>query len=337
MQFGRRHAAAVLGVLALTAAACSGLTDATVSGSSSASSGSSSSSASSPDYPVGTIVNGIEAYLTAPTSDAPGVNIWSCKPSAAHPYPVVLVHGTMANAAFTWQALGPMLADAGYCVYELNYGALAPFSPPAYGLADLAQSASQLATFVDKVLASTGASKVDIVGHSQGGMMPRYYIQFLGGASKVEDMVGLAPANQGSSFHGLVELADDFDTLTGIDFVGDIGSELPASFPEMEQGSAFLQNLNAGGGTSPGVQYFNFESKYDEIVTPYTDAFLAAAPNVHNVLVQNYCATDYTEHIGIIYDPVTLALVMNALGADDPNYKPPCSVVLPVIGTLGNV
>ena len=54
-------------------------------------------------------------------------------------------------------------------------------------------SAAQLEAFVDRVLAATGAAKVSMVGHSQGGMMPRYYIQFLGGAGKVDDLVGLAP------------------------------------------------------------------------------------------------------------------------------------------------
>ena len=38
-----------------------------------------------------------------------------------------------------------------------------------------------------------------MVGHSQGGMMPRYYIKFLGGADKVDDLVGLAPSNHGTS------------------------------------------------------------------------------------------------------------------------------------------
>ncbi len=38
-----------------------------------------------------------------------------------------------------------------------------------------------------------------MVGHSQGGMMPRYYLKFLGGASKVDDLVGLAPSNHGTS------------------------------------------------------------------------------------------------------------------------------------------
>src|SRR5438046_568220 len=53
----------------------------------------------------------------------PGVVNGPCTPAADHPYPVVLVHGTFANAAFSWQTLAPMLSNAGYCVFSLNYGA----------------------------------------------------------------------------------------------------------------------------------------------------------------------------------------------------------------------
>ncbi len=56
--------------------------------------------------------------------------------------------------------------------------------PVFNGLGPIDKSAGQLAAFVDKVLASTGAAKADIVGHSQGGMMPNYYLKFLGGAAR---------------------------------------------------------------------------------------------------------------------------------------------------------
>lgn len=289
---------------------------------------------SSPQLPIGTIATGLKEDLADPSSMPPGSNNWSCKPSAQHPYPVVLVHGTILNAAFTWQALSPMLANAGYCVYALDYGGnIGPF----YGLGDIATSAQTLATFISKVLKSTGASQVDIVGHSQGGMMPRYFIQNLGGASEVHTLIAIAPPNKGTTFDGLVTLGNDFSSLLGVPLLTGINSQLPVSFGQQEQGSSFITALNAGGGTSPQVSYINIESIYDEVITPYTNAFLPTASNVQNITLQNDCAIDFTEHAGIVYDPVTLGLVVNALGANDPNYKPPCTLVLPVIGSLGNI
>jgi triacylglycerol esterase/lipase EstA (alpha/beta hydrolase family) len=58
------------------------------------------------------------------------------------------------------------------------------------------------------VLTATGAAKVDIVGHSQGGMMPRYYIRFLGGAATVHTLVGLAPSSHGTTIGGLTTLRE---------------------------------------------------------------------------------------------------------------------------------
>ena len=144
---------------------------------------------------------------TAEAESAPsrGWNDYSCKPSAAHPRPVVLVHGTFANSVDNWLGLAPYLVNRGYCVFSLDYGQL-PGVPFFNGLGPIDKSAEQLKTFVDKVLAATGAAEADLVGHSQGGMMPRHYLKFLGGAAKVNALVGIAPDNHGTTLNGLTQL-----------------------------------------------------------------------------------------------------------------------------------
>ncbi|MGA8371252.1 MAG: hypothetical protein WB765_14070 [Acidimicrobiales bacterium] len=48
-----------------------------------------------PQYPVGTAATGYLGELGAPTSSPPGVNLASCRPNVAHPYPVILLPGTL--------------------------------------------------------------------------------------------------------------------------------------------------------------------------------------------------------------------------------------------------
>jgi triacylglycerol esterase/lipase EstA (alpha/beta hydrolase family) len=278
--------------------------------------------AATPDLPQGTIFTGLATELTDPGGMPPGTNV-PCTVTRAHPFPVVLVAGTAANENVSWQALSPALADEGYCVYGFNYGATSITDGRFYGLGDIPTSAQSLAAFVSSVLAQTHAAKVDIVGHSQGGMMPRYYMKFLGGAAKVNMLVGLAPSNHGTTLDGLTTLT----TLFGFNATDGTCD----ACTQQEVGSPFLTNLNAGGDTQPGPKYVVIESMYDEVVTPYTSAFLTG-PDVQNILLQTQCPTDFSEHLGILYDPVAQQDVLNALGADDPSFVPACSFVPPGIG-----
>jgi triacylglycerol esterase/lipase EstA (alpha/beta hydrolase family) len=272
------------------------------------------------------VYNGVVGYTHASaTASPPGANDWSCRPSASHPRPVVLVHGTFGDMDDSWQALSPLLVDNGYCVFALNYGSAdGSGALGVYGVGDIAASAQQLATFVDQVLAATGASQVDIVGHSQGGMMPRYYIKDLGGASTVHALIGLAPSNHGTTLEGLATVAADLPNAG--QFTGDVC----AACAQQEAGSAFLTALNAGGDTVPGVDYTVIESEYDEVVTPYTSAFLSG-PDVTNITLQDQCPLDFGEHLSMPYDHIADTDVLNAL---DPAHQrtPVCSVVAPVTG-----
>jgi triacylglycerol esterase/lipase EstA (alpha/beta hydrolase family) len=273
------------------------------------------------------VYNGILGYAHAsPTASPPGANNWSCKPSAAHPVPVILVHGTFGDMSDSWQALSPLLYDNGYCVFALNYGSYnGSGSLGVYATGDIAQSAQQLSTFVNKVLAATGATKVDLVSHSQGGMMPRYYIKFLGGASKVNALVGLAPSNHGTTLNGLFTLASYFPGASLL-----VDADCPAC-QEQEAGSSFITHLNAGGETAPGVNYTVIESDNDEVVTPYTSAFLVPAPNVTNILLQSQCSLDQGEHLSMPYDHIADADVLTALDPAHPQH-PACTPVMPVSG-----
>jgi triacylglycerol esterase/lipase EstA (alpha/beta hydrolase family) len=271
------------------------------------------------------IYNGVYGYSQAsPTASPPGANNWSCKPSAAHPDPVILVHGTFEDMADNWQALSPLLYDNGYCVFALNYGSYnGSGSAGIYATGEIAQSAHELGTFVNQVLAATGASKVDLVGHSQGGMMPRYYLKFLDGAAKVNTLVGLAPSNHGTTLDGIFTLSSYFPGSNV--FLTDC----PAC-QEQEAGSPFLANLTAGGDTVPGVNYTVIESRNDEVVTPYTSAFLSG-PHVHNITLQDQCSLDQGEHLSMAYDHIADADVLTALDPSDPQH-PLCTPVLPVSG-----
>jgi triacylglycerol esterase/lipase EstA (alpha/beta hydrolase family) len=272
------------------------------------------------------IYNGVYGYAHAsPTASPPGANDWSCKPSAAHPDPVILVHGTFGDMSDSWQALSPLLYDNGYCVFALNYGSYnGSGSVGIYATGPIESSAEQLSQFVDRVRAATHARKVDLVGHSQGGMMPRYYIKNLGGASKVNALVGLAPSNHGTTLNGIFTLAGYFPGSNA--FLTDC----PAC-QEQEAGSPFITSLNAGGETNPAVHYTVIESTNDEVVTPYTSAFLASAPNVTNITLQNQCALDQGEHLSMPYDHIADADVLTALDPANPQH-PACTPVLPVSG-----
>lgn len=275
---------------------------------------------------------GVPLELTNPGGSAPGSNDWSCKPTAEHPNPVVLVHGTAGNRQTNWATYAPLLANEGYCVFSLTYGAHEELPWPLSaigGMKPMDQSAAQLGAFVDQVLTATGAEKVDLVGHSQGTLMPTYWVKFLGGADKVDKYVSLAPVWKGE---GAFDLDRNAAALRagGMDVAGPALAPLCGACGQLVAGSPFMNAVRDGGVYEPGITYTNIITRYDEIVIPYTSGY-EEGPNTTNLVVQDFCDRNFGEHLSIAGEPVAAALVLNAL--DPANQRPvPCVFVPPVFG-----
>ena len=289
-----------------------------------------SGAAAAQQYPVPYLFSAnVVAGATQQGASPPGSNIWSCRPSAAHPRPVVLVHGLLANKTDNWQTMSPLLANNGYCVYALTYGQDPdPSSPFAQfgGLDAMEQSAARLSKFVNTVLQSTGARKVDIVGHSEGATMPDYYIEYLGGAAKVLRYVGISGVKHGTTLHGVTTFTTGYGTL----FPGapDPMSGVCDSCQQFVVGSDYIKKIEARAPAA-GVIYTNIATRYDELVSPYTSSFLKG-PNVTNTDLQVHCALDFSDHLSIISSPITGRFILNAL--DPAHRKPaPCVPVAPAL------
>jgi triacylglycerol lipase len=238
-----------------------------------------------------------------PAVSPPGANDFTCNPTTAHPAPVVLVHGTFEGAADNWATASPKFKAAGYCVFALEYG--------NRGTGDIAASAGQLQRFVDAVLAATGARQVSMVGHSQGGMMPRYYLKFLGGASKVDDLVGLAPSNHGTDNPGAL--------VAGATFCPRATSSAPArpssrtSTPATRRRRRLLHAdrdaLRRGGH-------------------PVHVGLPGPRPRTANILLQDACPAEVIDHHEMPNDGLAIRWALQALGQPgpaDPAHPPSCT------------
>ena len=266
-------------------------------------------------------------YVLQPNKAPAGSNSWSCKPSAAHPRPVVLVNGTFTPMGLNWSVLAPLLANNGYCVFALTYG-VAPGSPPIVdqlgGFTSMKGSARKLAAFVKKVLDATGAKKVDLIGHSQGTLMPNYWLKFLGGAKYVKNYISLAPLWHGTK---LAAGMSEFSAVFGFD---EDDAPFCTACAQFGTKSKFMADMRKGGVAVDGIRYTNIMTKYDQLVVPYTSGH---EPGMRNFVVQDFCKQDHSEHFEIAADPIGSVIVLNAL--DPKHQRPaPCMLVLPYVGPV---
>lgn len=207
---------------------------------------------------------------------------------------VLLVHGTNLTYEdnFSWNHL-PALQELGRLVCGVDL--------PVYGMHDI-QVAAEHVVHAIRTVADRSGGPIQIVGFSQGGMIPRWALRWWPDTRPlIEDVVGLAPSNHG--------------TATASATCGD---ECYPSYWQQRLEAAFIGALNSHTETFDTIDYTNVYTRYDEIVQPNLDdtgsSSLDGGRNVTNVATQDVCPNNTAEHLALgSYDPVGYALAVDAI------------------------
>ncbi|XTZ14608.1 lipase family alpha/beta hydrolase [Micromonospora echinospora] len=245
------------------------------------------------------------AAPAAPAAPAPDVTVTTTASTgigASATNPVIVVGG-LSGVAIAYEPLAARLRGDGHrvSIYQL----------PGLGLGDIAASARSFSGYVAQVRAATGAARVDLVAHSEGGLVSRYYLKYLGGTGSVGRLVTL-----GSPHYGTY-VADIAKFLGLGDCIGIVACQ------QMTIGSAFLNDLNAGDDTPGAVRYTTVRTLQDELVRPTRNATLADGAT--NVLVQTPCPLRIVGHLGLVLDGTTYTVIQDALA--DRAITPNCFAV----------
>ena len=233
---------------------------------------------------------------------------------AAGAPPVLLVPGTGEDPDFFATNYVPALRKLGlaFCTVTL----------PAQGTGDIPVAAEHV-VFAIRTMHARAGRRIAIIGHSQGGMVPRWAFKYFPDTrAMVDDLVGLASSNHGTTAARSI-----------------CGQGCNAASQQQRDDSNFIRALNDGPETWPGISYTSVFTRYDEVVTPNQDAetgstALRTGEGLRaNVATQDVCPSNTSEHLALgSTDPVGYALAVDALanaGPADPTRIAP-SVCLQV-------
>jgi hypothetical protein len=255
------------------------------------------------------------------------INDYSCK-STTHPNPVVLLHGLGATYYEDLNVLQAYLQNIGYCTFSLTYGDYDGF-PYVGGLKPIAESSQEIGEFISDVKAKTRASKIDIVGHSEGAFQALYTPKFAGVADIVDKIVAIAPPIHGTTFGGATNIRDMLGPF-GIGLTNKTLNTVGcAACSDLIVGGLAVQRLNDGKIVQPGNSVTIIASKYDELVTPPLTATYLNETGVKNIYVQDICPLDHVGHLAEAYDTNVWNMVTNALNST-PSRKFVCAFGPPV-------
>ncbi|MEU6046777.1 lipase family alpha/beta hydrolase [Streptomyces griseus] len=228
---------------------------------------------------------------TRPTGTEPGSGGATALPATATtvaaPPPVVLLHGFIDNRSvflLLRRALIRNGHDHGHHRHRhlesLNYSPLTR---------DIRAAAGLLGRHVEEICARTGHHRVDIVGHSLGGLIARYYVQRLGGDRRVRTLVTLGTP------HGGTAVAP--------------GAGIHPIVRQMRAGSSVIEELRA---PAPGcrTRFVSFWSELDQVMVPAETACVDH-PDLDAVNVR----VTGIGHLALPVHPTVAAAIREALDA----------------------
>ena len=157
--------------------------------------------------------------------------------------PVLLIHGYFGTRGSMYM-MERRLNDDGLCVFSFNLGML--------NVRDIRSSAFLIHRKIEAILAQTSVKKIDIIGHSMGGLIGLYFIKKLGGHEKVRKLIMMGTPLRGT-----------WAALGGIATMG----LLSTSSWQLLPGSSFLRDL-AEGENPRDVQYYSIAADRDWICPP---------------------------------------------------------------------
>lgn len=214
---------------------------------------------------------------------AAALPLGSARAEPAPANPVLVVAGFDADRGIL-EVLRAELAERGYRAYSMVLPAVPAGSSGTKGIAD---SAAVVADKVAEIRRTTGARRVDLVGHSMGGLAQRHYVKFLGGSDSVGTYLDIGTPNYGQP-------------------LGYLCAPLFPGCRDIAPDSEFLQQLNTPPALPPGLPAYHF---YSENEGPER----LHLPGAVNASVQQFCSGRHVIHRDEPQDAALQDLIDSAL------------------------
>jgi triacylglycerol esterase/lipase EstA (alpha/beta hydrolase family) len=162
---------------------------------------------------------------------------------------------------------------------------------------DLGEQAKALAAAARAALRRTGASSVDVVGYSAGGVVARLWAKDYGGAAVARRIVTLGSPQHGTALAALGSL---------------VSGACPLACQQLVPTSALLTALNTRPELPAGPVFVSLWSSRDEVVLPPDSARLTGAVNIE---IQQVCPDSVVSHAQLPTDPLVAAMVLSELSS----------------------